>query len=132
MMVADTSAIIAIIMDETEGPTFHNAMRSDGEVLVSTASAVELMIVTMSRSDDIYQSATQFLRRPFIRLIPLDQAQMWAATNAFERYGKGRGHPAGLNFGDTFAYALATVRRLPLLFKGDDFTQTDIAPVVRC
>ena len=129
-MVADTSAILAIILDETEGPTFHNTMRNDGEVLVSTASAVELMIVAMGRGNDIYQAAIQFLERPFVRLISLDQAQVWAATDAFERYGKGRGHPAGLNFGDTFAYALATVRRLPLLFKGDDFTQTDIASVV--
>ena len=127
MMVADTSAIMAIVMDETEGPTFHNAMRNDGEVLVSTASAVELMIVAMGRDDDIYQAAIQFLKHPFVRLIPLDQAQMRAATDAYERYGKGRGHSASLNFGDTFAYALATVRRLPLLFKGDDFTQTDIA-----
>lgn len=130
MMVADTSAIMAIIIDETEGPTFHKAMRNDGEVLVSTASAVELMIVAMGRSDDIYQAAIQFLKHPFVRLIPLDQAQMRAATDAYERYGKGRGHPAGLNLGDTFAYALATVRHLPLLFKGDDFNQTDIAPAM--
>ena len=130
MMVADTSAIMAIIMDEIEGPTFHNAMRNDGEVLVSTASAVELMIVAMGRGNDIYQAAIQFLERPFVRLIPLDQAQVWAATDAYERYGKGRGHPAGLNFGDTFAYALATVRHLPLLFKGDDFVRTDIAPAM--
>ena len=130
MMVADTSAIMAIIIDETEGQTFHKAMRNDGEVLVSTASAVELMIVAMGRSDDIYQAAIQFLKHPFVRLIPLDQAQMRAATDAYERYGKGRGHPAGLNLGDTFAYALATVRHLPLLFKGDDFNQTDIAPVM--
>ncbi len=130
MMVADTSAIMAVITNESEGPTFLDAMVNDGEVLVSTASAVELMIVTMGRGGDVYQSATQFLRRPFVRLIPLDEAQVWAATDAFERYGKGRGHPAGLNLGDTFAYALATVRRLPLLFKGDDFTQTDIASVV--
>ena len=130
MMVADTSAIMAVLTNESEGPTFLDAMVNDGEVLVSTASAVELMIVTMGRGDDVYQSAIQFLRRPFVRLIPLDEAQVWAATDAYERYGKGRGHPAGLNLGDTFAYALATVRRLPLLFKGDDFTQTDIAPVV--
>ncbi len=127
MMVADTSAIIAVLTKEQEGSLFLDAMVNDGEVLVSTASAVELMIVAMGRGDDIYQDAIQFLKRPFVRLIQLDQAQMRAATDAYERYGKGRGHSASLNFGDTFAYALATVRRLPLLFKGDDFTQTDIA-----
>ena len=76
MMVADTSAIIAVLTKEQEGPLFLDAMVYDGEVLVSTASAVELMIVAMGRGDDIYQDAIQFLKRPFIRLIPLDQAQM--------------------------------------------------------
>ncbi len=73
------------------------------------------------------RTAFEKLSNPFVRLIPLDQAQMRVATDAYERYGKGRGHSAGLNFGDTFAYALATVRHLPLLFKGDDFNKTDIA-----
>ena len=65
-----------------------------------------------------------------VLLIPLDEEQMWAAADAYERYGKGRGHPARLNFGDAFAYVLAVVRRLPLLFKGDDFARTDIARAV--
>ena len=130
MMVADTSAIMAIIMDEADGPIFHNVMRNDGEVLVSTASAVELMIVAMGKGRGVYQSAIQFFDSPFVRLIPLDEEQLWAAAGAYERYGKGRGHSARLNFGDTFAYALAFVRQVPLLFKGEDFTRTDIARAV--
>ena len=130
MIVADTSAIMAIIADEADGPIFHTVMRNDGEVLISTASAVELMIVAMGRGDEVYRSAIRFFDSPFVRLIPLDEEQLWAAVDAYERYGKGRGHPAGLNFGDAFAYALAVVRRLPLLFKGDDFARTDIARAV--
>lgn len=57
---------------------------------------------------------------------------MWAAADAYERYGKGRGHPAGLNFGDTFAYSLAVVRRLPLLFKGDDLPERILRGRCRC
>ena len=130
MIVADTSAIMAVLTNEQEAPGFLDTMVNDGEVLISTASAVELMIVAMGRGDDVYQSAIRFLDSPFVRLIPLDEEQLWAAADAYGRYGKGRGHPAGLNFGDTFAYALAVVRRLPLLFKGDDFARTDIARAV--
>ena len=129
MMVADTSAMMAILMKEQEHQDFLNAMLDDGVVLVSTATAAELMIVAMGKSDTYYQAASQFLKRPFIRLTPLDEPQMRAAVGAYERFGKGR-HPASLNLGDTFAYALATTRRLPLLFKGNDFVQTDIVLAV--
>lgn len=129
MMVADTSALMAVLMDEPEGPLFHHAMVRDGIVLVSTATAVELMTVAMGKGDAVYQSAVQFLKQPFIRLTPLDEPQMRAAVKAYQRFGKGR-HPASLNLGDTFAYALATTQRLPLLFKGDDFVQTDIGLAV--
>ena len=127
MMAADTSAIIAILNDEPERAVFLNAMLNDGQVLVSTATAVELLTVAMGKSDVVYQSAVEFLARPFIRLVPLDEAQLWAAADACRRYGKGR-HPARLNFGDTFAYALASTRRVPLLFKGNDFALTDLTP----
>ena len=127
MIAADTSAIIAILNNERESAAFLNAMLNDGQVLVSTATAVELLTVAMGKSDVVYQSAVEFLARPFIRLVPLDEAQLWAAAAACRRYGKGR-HPARLNFGDTFAYALASTRRVPLLFKGDDFALTDLTP----
>jgi ribonuclease VapC len=129
MMVADTSALMAILMNESEGPSFYHAMVSDGIILVSTATAVELMIVAMGKGDAFYQSAVQLLEKPFIRLMPLDETQLWAAVRAYQSFGKGR-HPASLNFGDTFSYALATTRQLPLLFKGDDFVQTGIRSAV--
>ena len=127
MMAADTSAIIAILNDEPERAAFLNAMLNDGQVLVSTATAVELLTVAMGRGDAIYQAAVEFLARPFIRLVPLDTTQLWAAADACRRYGKGR-HPARLNSGDTFAYALASTRSVPLLFKGGDFALTDLTP----
>lgn len=129
MMAADTSAIMAVLMDEDEGLSFYSEMRNDGEVLVSTATAVELMIVAMGKGETIHWAAIQFLERPFIRLVPLDVEQLWLADAAHRRYGKGRDR-AGLNFGDTFAYALASSRGLPLLYKGDDFVHTDIPSVV--
>ena len=124
-MVVDTSAVIAVLLDEPESQAFSDAMEADGEVLLSTATAVELLIVATGKGDDVFRDAVEFLNRPFIHLIPLDQAQMHIASDAFRRYGKGR-HPAGLNFGDTFSYALASTRALPLLFKGADFALTDI------
>ena len=129
MMGADTSAIMAILMDEDEGPAFYAAMWNDGEVLVSTATAVELMIVAMGKQEPIYQAAVRFLERPFIRLVPLDVEQLWLATRRAPSLWQGRDR-AGLNFGDTFAYALASERGLPLLYKGGDFARTDITAAV--
>ena len=127
MMVADTSALMAVVNREAESQAFSDAMIDDGEVLVSTATAVEFLMVAMNRGEEIYQSAVELLARPFIQLVPVEDAQLWAAVEAHRRFGRGR-HPAGLNFGDTFAYALASVRGLPLLYKGNDFVQTDIVP----
>ena len=128
MIAADTSAFMAILLDEDDGPAFYRAMLNDGEVLVSIATAVEILTVATHRGDAIYQAAVEFLSRPFIQLVPPDEVQLWYAADACRRYGKGRHHPAQLNFGDTFAYALAAARRVPLLFKGDDFARTDLTP----
>ena len=128
MMVADTSAVMAILLDEPERLIINEAMVEDGKVLMSTASVVELLVVTLQRSDELYGAALEFLRSPFIRLVHFDESQMWAAGEASRRYGRGRG-AARLNFGDTFSYALAATRGLPLLFKGEDFAQTDIVAV---
>lgn len=130
MMVADTSALIAVINDEVEGERFLEVMVNDGEVLVSAATAVEMAIVAMWKSGVIYQSAVEFLGRPFIHVTSLDEEQLWVAAEAYQEYGKGRRNSAQLNFGDTFAFALASVRGLPLLYKGEDFSHTDIVAAV--
>ena len=118
-----------MLTGEAEGESFRDIMEADGEVLVSTATAVELLMVATGKGEAVFRDALEFLDRPFIRLIPLDAAQMRAAADAFRRYGKGR-HPAGLNFGDTFSYALASTLVLPLLFKGSDFALTDVRQAV--
>ena len=122
MMAADTSALMAVIMDENDGSSFHSAMRNDGEVLVSTATAVEFLIVAMGRGDAIYQAAVQLLERPFIQLTPLDAEQSWLAAGAYLEYGKGRRNSAQLNYGDTFSYALASARGC-LFFTRDTISQ---------
>ena len=129
-MIADTSALIAVLMEELDAQTFSDAMERDGEVPVSTATAVEFLIVALGKGADAYLAAVAMLQYPYIVLVPLDYEQALTAGEANRRYGKGR-HPAALNFGDTFAYALASVRNLPLLFKGNDFAHTDAMLAVR-
>ena len=102
MIAADTSAAMAILLDEDHGPSFYHAMLNDGQVPVSPAAAVELLTVAMGRGDAVYQAAVDFLAMPFIRLVPPDEAQLWAAANA--------------------------CRRVPLLFTGNDFGLTDLMP----
>ena len=128
-MVADTSALIAILTDEPERRLFADPMQRHSPVLVSSATAVELLIVALGKGETIYQDAIAMLDGLTIQIVQLDREQILTAGEANRRYGKGR-HPAALNFGDTFAYALASVRALPLLFKGNDFAQTDITPAV--
>ena len=128
-MVADTSALIAVLMREPDYLVFHNAIQRHRPVLVSIATATEFLIVALGKGDDAYQNATNMLQSSDFTLVDMDEAQLWVAGRTYVRYGKGR-HPAGLNFGDTFAYALASVRNLPLLFKGNDFARTDVIPAV--
>ena len=92
-------------------------------------SAVEFLIVAYARGDAVYQNALRILDQPLVTLIPLDEEQMHAAALAHQTYGRGH-HSARLNLGDTFPYALAKTRRLPLLYKGADFSQTDLTPAV--
>ena len=130
MMAADASALMAIALKEPEAEEFRRIMRDDGQVLVSAATLVELYIVAMGRGDAVYARAQALIRDLPITVVPLDAEQAEIARRAYERYGKGRGHPAQLNFGDTFAYALASSRGLPLLYKGNDFVHTDILSVL--
>lgn len=124
MIVLDTSAILAVLLGEEEAVSFRDRIDEADGALVSAGTAVELATVA-SRNDDLFSAAQAFLDEPFISVEPLDAAQANAAGRAYRRYGKGH-HPAGLNLGDIFAYALARKANLPLLFKGGDFARTDI------
>ena len=124
MIVLDTSAILAILLGEEEAVSFRDRIGEAGSAMVSAATAVELAAVA-SDDDDLFSAVRAFLDEPFVSVEPLDAEQAIAAGDAYRRYGKGH-HPAGLNLGDVFAYALAQRRNLPLLFKGRDFARTDI------
>jgi ribonuclease VapC len=128
-MVIDTSAILAILRDEPERPRFNQAIDTDNTRLMSAASFVEASIVMQARhGDEGVRDLDLFLARAEIELVPVDGNQAYIARQAFRLYGKGR-HPAALNFGDCLTYALAKTTGEPLLFKGNDFTRTDLVGV---
>jgi ribonuclease VapC len=127
VIAVDTSALVAIILGEPERERFLAAIRGSGKALISTTSLVEARLVVHGRRgqrgvvllDDI-------VRHPIFELVAPGSADADAAYAAFVTFGKGSGHPANLNFGDLFSYALAKTHQVPLLFKGDDFAHTDI------
>ena len=125
-IVADTSAFMAILLNEDDASLYRDALMNAEQVLISTATAVELHIVVTAKlgSDGILR-LNRLLSLPLFEIISVDKRQMSIASQAFERFGKGR-HKAKLNYGDLFSYALAKSRDLPLLFKGDDFSKTDL------
>jgi ribonuclease VapC len=105
------------------------ALANDPVLLLSAATLVETSIVASTRlGDEIVDTLEIFLAALNVEIVPFTAPQATLARRAYQRYGKGR-HPAGLNFGDCFAYALAHDRDEPLLFKGDDFARTDIVAV---
>ena len=125
-MVIDTSALLAILQNEPERPAYNQTIELAERCALSTASFVELSMVIESRyGPEGVRDLDLFLSRARVELIPVDTDQAYIARLAFRRYGKGR-HPAGLNFGDCFSYALAKSLGEPLLFKGEDFSQTDL------
>lgn len=129
-MVIDTSALLAILLDEPERRPFNEAIEAAASRVMSAATFVEISIVIESRfGAEGLRDLDLFLERAGIELVTVDTDQAYVARRAFSRFGKGR-HPAGLNYGDCFAYALAMVREEPLLYKGQDFGKTDITPFV--
>ena len=125
MIAADTSALIAVVLGEPEAERFLAALRSDS-VTISAVSLAEASIVVEARQGlDAARDLELLVAGVVDRVVPVDEAHARVATGAWRRFGKGR-HPAGLNFGDCFAYATASLANLPLLFKGNDFAQTDL------
>jgi ribonuclease VapC len=132
VIVADTSAIVAIAFAEPERHALLQAIEAAERTLVSTVSVVEArMVVHGRRGQRAVVLLDDLLRLPLFEIVPPGPAEMDAAYAAFVAFGKGSGHAAALNFGDVFSYALAKVRGLPLLYKGDDFAQTDIESALK-
>jgi ribonuclease VapC len=125
-MVIDTSALVAILLDEPERRGFNEKIETDPMRLMSAVSFVEAALVIEARLGEAGgRELDLLLHRAAVEVVPVDIDQAEIARRAFRRYGRGR-HPAGLNFGDCFAYALVKSTGEPLLFKGNDFGRTDI------
>jgi ribonuclease VapC len=128
-MVIDSSAIVAVLLNEKNAAQIAQAIEAASHRLLSAANLLEASIVIESRKGEAGgRELDLLLYRAAIEIVAVDQDQVETARIAWRRFGRGR-HPAGLNYGDCFAYALAKSRGLPLLFQGDDFSQTDIDAV---
>lgn len=128
-MVLDTSALVAVLSGEADGERCTERIAGEARPLLSAAPYVETAIVIDSRfGEDGVRDLRLFLHEADVEIVPVDREQAEVARRAYQRFGKGR-HPAGLNYGDCFVYALAKVRAAPLLIVGDDFAKTDL-PIV--
>lgn len=129
-MVIDTSALMAILLNEPDAIRYAEAIEQASTRIMSTGNWLEAALVITARQGESGMAEFRTLIEKIQpEIVALDIVQMDLAYQAWRTFGKGR-HRAGLNFGDCFAYALAQCRHEPLLFKGDDFTHTDIQSVL--
>ena len=129
-MVVDTSAVIAVLLGESETEAFARALANDSKKMISAFNALESAIVIEAKKGEAGgRELALLLHHACIETIPLNRDQTELALSAWRKYGKGN-HPAGLNIGDCCAYALAKYSGEPLLFKGQDFSRTDIPPLI--
>jgi ribonuclease VapC len=126
-MTLDTSAILAVLQNEPERAEFVSLIERAERRIISAMSVLEAaMVLEGRRGDDAGSDLDLFLQRASVETITFDGEQLALARQAFRRFGRGR-HPAGLNFGDCASYALAQWSGEPLLYKGTDFSATDVA-----
>lgn len=130
-MIVDTSAIIAVLRGEPDAARYIEALAGGNEPMMSAGTYLESAIVVDSNRDPVLSGRLDDLvAATGLRIEPVTQRHAELARQAYRQFGKGSGHPAGLNFGDCFAYALARATGAPLLFKGADFARTDVAPAL--
>ncbi|HVZ85297.1 MAG TPA: type II toxin-antitoxin system VapC family toxin [Terracidiphilus sp.] len=130
-MIVDSSAIIAILTREDDWMQFARALDASSDNRISAASFLETSIVLLKRRNPLMEAALDELILDagiFIEPVTAEQARI--ARQAYRDYGRSSGHPANLNFGDCFSYALARTTREPILFKGNDFNHTDLRSVL--
>lgn len=127
MIVVDTSALMAIVLAEAKSDACIEALGSEGDVLISAGTLAEALVV--SRRRRVGSAMTRLLDKFDFDIVTLTPASARGIGQAYEQWGKGM-HPAGLNFGDCFAYVLAKERSCPLLFVGGDFSRTDVESVL--
>jgi ribonuclease VapC len=129
-MFVDASALVAILTRESEADLLADLLEQAGAPITSPIAIFEAVLAICRKRHASVEEAEadvrEFLRLAGVRTVPISEDEATAALGAFSRYGKGRGHPAQLNLGDCFAYAVARNHRTTLLFTGDDFGRTDI------
>ena len=129
-MIVDSSALLAILFNESDAETYARAIAHAGACRISAANYVEVAIVVEAQTRESgSRQFDAFFRRAGIVIEPVTEEQAYMARQAFTDFGKGR-HRASLNFGDCFAYALAKSTGETLLFKGEDFKRTDISSAI--
>ncbi|MEK6719826.1 MAG: type II toxin-antitoxin system VapC family toxin [Chloroflexota bacterium] len=127
-MIIDTSALVAIFRSESDASRFADAIELARTRRISAATYVELGAVVDGARDAVAsRRVDEFIEAARITVEPVTEPQARIAREAYRDFGRGSGHAAALNFGDCFAYALAKTTGEPLLFKGDDFSKTDVA-----
>ncbi len=130
MIAVDTSAILAMILDEPESDAFALIVSSN-TCLISAATVVECHSVVVGRFGlGSHNVVDLYITKNGINIVDFDKDQLEAAKKARLSFGRGTGHPAQLNYGDMFSYALAKTYNIPLLFKGNDFIHTDVIPAI--
>jgi ribonuclease VapC len=130
-VIIDASAIIAIVREEDDAARYAAAIEANDFCYMSAATYVEIAAVVDPNPDPILRHRfDDFMRLVGIEIVPVDREQAIIAREALRDFGRGSGHPARLNFGDSFSYALARSSQMPLLFKGNDFSKTDIESAI--
>ena len=128
MIVVDTSALLAVVLNELHSGACKQVLRQEDDILLSAGTLAESLIVAGRRN--VAPIMATLIDEIGCQIIPVTRADAVGAAAAYAKWGKGI-HPAGLNYGDSFAYALARQRQCPLLFVGDDFARTDIEACFR-
>jgi|SRR5580698_347548 ribonuclease VapC len=131
-MIVDSSALVAILKREPQGPAFSATLEAEQDAKMSAATYLEASIVIDKlRDPTLSLLLDDVIERARISIEPLTASQARIARQAYRDYGKGSGHAANLNFGDCFSYALAREKREPILYKGDDFIHTDLRSALK-
>jgi ribonuclease VapC len=131
MIAVDTSALVAVLLNEVERDDYLTVLDSADSISISAGTVIEARMVVHGRGGPSLREKLDRLCQDYrMNVIPSGEEEIEIAQHGFVTYGKGSGHPAQLNFGDLFAYALAKSRDIPLLFKGNDFAQTDVKSAV--
>jgi ribonuclease VapC len=129
-VVVDSSAILALLLNEPDAQTYRVAINEDQTRLVSAATLLEVSLVVERRNGEAGgRELDVLISKTGIEVVPVDGDQVFEARRAWRKFGRGR-HPAALNYGDLFSYALSRTTGEPLLFKGNDFARTDIGRVL--